>query len=158
MTEYCSNARYVFKLDQDILLNIPRLLRLVRNETSDEHILGRCRSKPHGKPIRNKNSKWYVSESEYPQTRYPPYCYGPSYLTPMRIARDLPRISLDVPLLKSEDVYVGILLTKTSYTVKYKQELGHLSDSAPCASVTMQVAVHRVMDKLTWIRCNMTTF
>lgn len=120
--EYCPTARYLLKTDDDMFIDIRRLLRFIDkveteaaastsasgthpippinvdpNETFDTDddkfessysprydielsptIWGRL---AHGwRPIRQHNSKYYVSRAQYAGRVYPDFCTGPAYL------------------------------------------------------------------------------
>lgn len=91
--QYCAGARYLLKTDDDMFIDVHRLLRFidrveteaVKTEptaTADNElpptIWGRL---AHGwRPIRQHNSKYYVSRAQYAGRVYPDFCTGPAYL------------------------------------------------------------------------------
>ncbi|KAK3605452.1 hypothetical protein CHS0354_001420 [Potamilus streckersoni] len=111
----CSHAKYVFKTDDDMWVNIPGLLKVIQREktTLQMAVGGACR---HGVgPIRNPGSKWYASFQSYPHDSYPGYCSGTGYLTSINIARKVFEMSQNVPFFHLEDVYVAICMRKLGY-------------------------------------------
>ena len=67
-------------MDDDVLLNIPKLINLLKshsNDTKKNTII--CRG-IGAKPVRKPSSKWYIPWYLYPDDKYPRYCYGPMYI------------------------------------------------------------------------------
>ena len=56
--------------------------------------------------IRNKKSKWYVSESEYAGAVYPPYCSGSAWIFSMDLVPRLLNASYSQPFFWIDDFYV----------------------------------------------------
>lgn len=101
---YCPNASFFLKTDDDMFINIPRLLQFIEKHHKDKHtIYGRLAKK--WKPIRNKKSKYYVSPQQYFPTIFPHFTTGPAYLITSDVIGDLYRKSLNQTYLKLEDVY-----------------------------------------------------
>lgn len=107
--QYCSSARYLLKTDDDMFIDIQRLLRFIdkvettaitkngfnmsihlnSNEFESASVSDYDIELPptiwgrlaHGwRPIRQRSSKYYVSYSEYADRVYPDFCTGPAYL------------------------------------------------------------------------------
>lgn len=101
---YCPNVSFFLKTDDDMFINIPRLLQFIEKHHNDKHtIYGRLAKK--WKPIRNKKSKYYVSPQQYFPTIFPHFTTGPAYLITSDVIGDLYRKSLNQTYLKLEDVY-----------------------------------------------------
>lgn len=101
---YCPNASFFLKTDDDMFINIPRLLQFIEKHHNDKRtIYGRLAKK--WKPIRNKKSKYYVSPQQYFPTIFPHFTTGPAYLITSDVIGDLYRKSLNQTYLKLEDVY-----------------------------------------------------
>ncbi|KAK3587720.1 hypothetical protein CHS0354_042511 [Potamilus streckersoni] len=111
----CSHAKYVFKTDDDMWVNITGLVKVIQREktTLQTAVGGDCR---HGAgPIRDPGSKWYASFQSYPHDSYPGYCSGTGYVTSNNVAKKLFEISKNVPFFHLEDVYVAICIKKLDY-------------------------------------------
>lgn len=110
-SEHCSNARFVLKIDDDVVVNVPVLMRvlnaLVSADTSSDESAFWCKLNPNSPVNRNKTSKFYVPVEHVNQTRYRPYCDGPAYILTSGLARRLFALSLHTPLFYFEDIYVG---------------------------------------------------
>ncbi|XP_059469519.1 beta-1,3-galactosyltransferase 5 [Neocloeon triangulifer] len=101
---YCYQARFILKTDDDMFINVPRLLQFVDKHANDKRsIYGRLAKK--WKPIRNKKSKYYVSKEQYKQVLFPDFTTGPAYLMTSDVVHDLYMGALNLTYLKLEDVY-----------------------------------------------------
>ncbi|XP_072037381.1 uncharacterized protein [Amphiura filiformis] len=65
-----------------------------------------------GMVIRDKQSKFYVSEDDYAGKYFPPFLNGGSYVISGDIVPALFNASFSVPLINNDDVYQGILAKK----------------------------------------------
>ncbi|XP_010173072.1 beta-1,3-galactosyltransferase 2, partial [Antrostomus carolinensis] len=111
VASYCSSASFVMKTDSDVFVNtiylIEKLLRPL-SPPPQNYFTG-CLMKGH-KPIRNKGSKWYISQEEYPGDKYPPFCSGTGYILSGDLASKIVNASLMMKYIHLEDVYVGLCL------------------------------------------------
>ncbi|XP_033752799.1 beta-1,3-galactosyltransferase 5-like isoform X2 [Pecten maximus] len=112
----CPNINYIFKTDTDVFVNVPFILRVIRKYYLKNKIVGNC-FKSYEKPDRRNNSKWRVSEKEYPGSHYPPYCSGSGYLMDRNTATTLSGVFKDTPMFPMEDVYMGFCAYKTNIDV-----------------------------------------
>lgn len=112
MSKFCSSAKYVLKIDDDMPLNIPLLLKMVLvhgpSELFQFNIIGK-RAK-YLEPNRNNQTKWYLPQTYYPEKILPLFCEGPIYLLTNKLATVLLRTSESVPYFPLEDVYMGFCL------------------------------------------------
>ena len=118
--EYCYNAKFIFKVDIDVFTHIPALLNITKQIPYNTSVFGEFRPLRGQYPIRTAegpSSKWQVSIEEYPRPFYPPFPAGPRYLIPMAMVPDLLKVSPNTPFFPLEDVYMGLLLEKTPYSV-----------------------------------------
>ncbi|KAM7350493.1 beta-1,3-galactosyltransferase 5 isoform 2-T2 [Cochliomyia hominivorax] len=112
----CQKARFIIKIDDDIIYDIfhvKRYLEALELEnpkltTSPELLAGYVLdSKP---VIRNQANKWYVSEQEYAGNVYPSYLSGWLYITNPKTALRLVQQSQKSPIFWIDDTWVtGIL-------------------------------------------------
>lgn len=111
VASYCSGTRFAMKTDSDVFVNtmhlIENLLRPLPPSTQN-YFTGHL-MKGHT-PIRNKASKWYISEEEFPGDRYHPFCSGTGYVFSGDLAAKIVNASLIVKHIHLEDVYVGFCL------------------------------------------------
>lgn len=114
----CAVAKAVMKTDDDMYVNVPNVLKIVRNNASvlQTNVVGSCSQKAG--PIRSKNSKWFASVDSYPGKFYPGFCSGTGYMTSMNVAKKIYDISPHVPFFHLEDVYVSLCIKRLGYHLK----------------------------------------
>lgn len=102
---YCTHADFVLKTDDDMFINVLRLMAFIDKHKSNERVIyGRLAKK--WKPIRNKRSKYYVSPEQYFAPVFPQFTTGPAYLISGSAVHDLYKKSLAQTYLKLEDVFM----------------------------------------------------
>uniref|UniRef100_U3JJP4 Hexosyltransferase n=2 Tax=Ficedula albicollis TaxID=59894 RepID=U3JJP4_FICAL len=111
VASYCSGTRFAMKTDSDVFVNtmhlVEKLLRPLPPSTQN-YFTGHL-MKGHT-PIRNKASKWYISEEEFPGNRYHTFCSGTGYVFSGDLAAKIVNASLTIKYIHLEDVYVGFCL------------------------------------------------
>ena len=108
--EYCENAKYVMKTDDDMYLNTELLPLLIKQIPQENFLGGFCwgPSPPH----RDMNSKWYVSYEMFRSSLYPSMCSGTGYILSSNIIPRILATSRNIPFFYLEDVYLAICLNK----------------------------------------------
>ncbi|XP_019872541.1 beta-1,3-galactosyltransferase 5 [Aethina tumida] len=102
---YCPKAAFVLKTDDDMFINVSRLLAFLSKHKPDQRaIYGRLAKK--WKPIRNKKSKYYISPQQYKPSVFPDFTTGPAYLMPAQLSKELYTAALNHTYFKLEDVFV----------------------------------------------------
>ncbi len=106
----CPQAAYAMKVDSDMYINVENLITflLSPNTPRENYITGHLmwdRS-----VVRNKNSKWYVSEELYPEPKYPTYLLGMGYVFSNDLPEKIVEASKKVKAFNIEDAYVGACL------------------------------------------------
>ena len=114
----CGVTKAVLKTDDDMYINVPNVLNIVRNNFTSlqTSIVGSCKNGEG--PIRNPTSKWFASINSYPGKLYPGVCSGTGYLTSLNVVRKVLEISPQVPFFHLEDVYVALCIQKLGYHAK----------------------------------------
>ena len=111
VNKYCSNTKFVLKVDDDVIVNIQKLIKFLQEVFSDTLTYPGflyCNVQGHGTaPIRRKSSKFYIKYTEYALNLYPPYCHGPGYVFSYAVASKLFQTTKRVPFLRFEDVFIG---------------------------------------------------
>lgn len=144
---YCSQAKFLLKVDDDMFINIPKLLEFTKTHWNDSRqIYGRLAKK--WRPIRNKKSKYYVSPALYAPKNFPDFVTGPSYLLTTDMLHELFEASLTHAFLKLEDVYMtGIISEMVHVKRKHVNEfLNRRIAFNPCA-VRKAISIHMVKGK-----------
>ncbi|XP_065356532.1 uncharacterized protein LOC135950931 [Calliphora vicina] len=108
----CPKAKYILKTDDDMFINVPKLLQFLDAHAKDKRVIyGRLAKK--WKPIRNKKSKYYISTGQFSAAVFPPFTTGPAYVMTGDIVHELYESSLEQLYLKLEDVFTtGIVAQK----------------------------------------------
>ncbi|RUS72644.1 hypothetical protein EGW08_019582 [Elysia chlorotica] len=112
---YCPNSTFVLKADDDMYINVPRLLAKLRSQFDKGPLFIIGMLHPDSRPFRTKGHKWFMPPNEYRQKKYPNYVSGTSYAMTTTAAMRLYVESFYVRPLFLEDVYLtGILADKAS--------------------------------------------
>ena len=101
---YCQGVQYLLKIDDDMFLNLPRLLNDLRRNPKLNTISG-CRVSG-ASPFRTLFSKWRISRKQYQKDVYPDYIAGTAYLISGDIISKLYNATRRVPYFVFEDVYI----------------------------------------------------
>ena len=114
----CGVTKAVLKTDDDMYINVPNVLDIVRNNFSSlqKNVVGSCVQRTD--PLGNPKSKWFTSINSYPRKFYPGFCSGTGYLTSINVAQKVFKISTHVPFFHLEDVYVALCVQKLGYHLK----------------------------------------
>ncbi|XP_026092112.1 beta-1,3-galactosyltransferase 2-like [Carassius auratus] len=106
----CPQASYAMKIDSDMYIGLENLMSLLLapNTPRENYITGYLMwDRP---VVRNKNSKWYVSEELYPEPKYPTYLLGMGYVFSNDLSGKIVEASKKVKAFNIEDAYVGACL------------------------------------------------
>lgn len=129
--KYCSKAKFILKVDDDVIVNTYSLLNyldgLIQGNMTYPAKSLLCYYYSSAPIMRRNDSKFYVSYNELNQSRYGQYCDGPAYIFTGDLAAPLYQASLDTKFFKFEDVYFGMLATKLNLRfinlqLKYSKE------------------------------------
>lgn len=108
---YCSEAKYVIKMDDDTVVNLQRLediLNSLKLVNTPKFIAGYKLTKM--KPIRDSSNKWFVTLDEYPGNSYPTFLSGWFYITTPTIAKEIATLANYKRYFWIDDLFVtGIL-------------------------------------------------
>ncbi|XP_059164139.1 beta-1,3-galactosyltransferase 1-like [Physella acuta] len=112
---HCSEAKYILKADDDMYINVPYLVNILRRFQITKpklktFVMGSKQIK--AQPMRSIDSKWYTSISEYPEDTYPDYVIGAAYVMSTQASWLLFEASLRLPLFLWEDVYITGMCSK----------------------------------------------
>lgn len=125
---HCRHARYVMKTDDDMFVNLARLVTQLHSDTArfrpppslapstDADQLPDFALEPRGlllgalicgaRPIANTRSKWYAPRYMYAERTYPNYLSGTGYVMSADVVHRLFNAALRTPLFHLEDVYI----------------------------------------------------
>ncbi len=104
LTNYCSNAKFLLKTDDDSFNHPKRFIDYLRHVKQERFVGGYCFTI---QPDRRQGSKYYVPKDIYPDAYYPTYCTGPGYILSQKAAKEILAVSPNVIYLPMEDVYIA---------------------------------------------------
>lgn len=118
--KHCSNAKYIVKMDDDIVVDMYKLSDYLHNPVRGKLPLpGPMKNeiagfRQQGSPLRIRESKWYVTYEEYSANNYPTYLSGWFYILTQPAAREIVAESRNVAYFWIDDVYVTGILTRNT--------------------------------------------
>ncbi|KAI1719449.1 galactosyltransferase domain-containing protein [Ditylenchus destructor] len=114
---FCPNAKFILKSDDDTVVDIVRLNTWIAYSLEKIHkriprvIFGGIWKGT--KPIRTKTHKWYVPTNVYPGPRFPYYANGPTYLLSNEAVAAILHHTNETKAFPIEDIlYTGVLAGK----------------------------------------------
>ncbi|CAC5401597.1 unnamed protein product [Mytilus coruscus] len=80
VNNFCKNAKFVIKMDDDIIINIPLVVPYLAEKfkAGQASNVLECKTITENIPVRDRNNKWFITPEEYPFTKFLPYCAGHS--------------------------------------------------------------------------------
>lgn len=106
---FCPNAKWVFKSDTDVFVNSFAVAKYLR-QTSSDFVCSVCRHCPVCRKGMDCLEKWWVSEADYANEYYPPYCHGSAYMIRTDIAMKIyERANKTHPLVIEDAYFTGVL-------------------------------------------------
>uniref|UniRef100_A0A8W8MNX2 Hexosyltransferase n=1 Tax=Magallana gigas TaxID=29159 RepID=A0A8W8MNX2_MAGGI len=105
LTVHCTNTKYILKVDDDVFLNFNLLINYLRNSKPVNSIIG-CKL-TNAPVVRDKLSKYYISNEEYNPDIFPVYVGGPAYVISGDILGKLYLATNNVSSIFLEDVYIN---------------------------------------------------
>ncbi|KAH0540256.1 beta-1,3-galactosyltransferase 5-like [Cotesia glomerata] len=141
---FCLDAKFLLKTDDDMFINVPRLLSFIKaHDTETNVIYGRLAK--NWKPIRNKKSKYYVSLEQFKQKVFPDFTTGPAYLLSKDVVHKLYEAALNQTYLKLEDVFTtGIVAHKIGIKRIHVSEFLNKKISYNPCNVQRGISIHMV--------------
>ncbi|XP_076448322.1 beta-1,3-galactosyltransferase 1-like [Babylonia areolata] len=106
---FCPGVSYILKTDDDILVNMPRVVRHIQHVVRPQYGTQRlilCNQWVRMKIIRDTKSKWYIPEKDLKGDYFSPYCSGSAFILSGDMARLLYEASLVTPFFWVDDFYI----------------------------------------------------
>ncbi|CAG9792271.1 unnamed protein product [Diatraea saccharalis] len=143
---YCPRAPRLLKTDDDMFINVPRLLDFATTHgrtNASLTIWGKVIKK--SLPKRTTRSKYYVSPVQFPGRVFPDFATGPAYLMTADAVRPLLAAAPRERYLRLEDVFVtGVLASKLGIARRHVTEFYNKKLALhPCA-VQRAISIHMV--------------
>lgn len=124
--EYCSHAKYVLKVDDDVFVNIFPLIKHFQDLDKAGHNKGLILCLVWWKMHVLREGKWGIPREIMPDDLYPPYCSGMAYMFSTDVAIRIYDVSFYVPFFWVDDAYISGMLPKkanmshTDFSIVYK--------------------------------------
>ncbi|KAK0066819.1 beta-1 3-galactosyltransferase 5 [Biomphalaria pfeifferi] len=115
VSQHCRRSRFLLKSDDDVYVNVPFLVRTLKDMQELEDLKGIFLTGfvySDASPIRDGTSKWYTPYNLYKESEYPMYVSGTAYAMTVDAARLLFKASNEVPFFWLEDVFITGLCAK----------------------------------------------
>ncbi|XP_064113610.1 beta-1,3-galactosyltransferase 2-like [Macrobrachium nipponense] len=112
---FCPNASWILKSDEDVFVNAFALKDYLHSISNGKFLRKAfvCRMNNHLKVCRSENeclAKWIIPKTLYPGDYYPAYCNGPAYVISSPLARKIfESANKTHPFLMEDVYYTGIL-------------------------------------------------
>ena len=103
---YCPQAKFIIKMDGDIAVDIYQFRDRLRSRYVERRNLIVGLLQVEARPVRDKASKWYVSETDYPDKFYAPFISGWAYAITTDAVLALVQESSKWPYFWIDDVHV----------------------------------------------------
>jgi len=141
---YCPEARFVLKTDDDMFINVPKLISfLSKHNDAKRSIFGKLAKK--WKPVRNKKSKYYVPPSQYKNALFPDFMTGPAYVLTRDIIHDVYNAALKQTYMKLEDVFTtGIVAQSLGLKRVHVNEFTNKRVAFNACNIQKCISIHMV--------------
>lgn len=160
----CAGVKYIFKGDADVYVNVENILEMLRG-LDPHHDLFVGDIIVRARPIRRRNSKYYVPEFVYGQGVYPSYAGGGGFVMSGHTALRLNRACQEVELFPIDDVFLGMCLQRISlqptrhegfrtFGIVRSSAAPHLQVFDPCFYRELMV-VHSLTVPQIWLMYNL---
>ncbi|CAN8030496.1 unnamed protein product [Ixodes persulcatus] len=104
--EFCPSVKYIVKIDDDMVVNLVRVVRYIRRLHSSPGSEIHCYVWNRKTVHRETKSPWYLPFDVYPRDTFPDYCSGRGVFLKCEALRRLYSASFCVPFHGIDDVYV----------------------------------------------------
>ncbi|CAL1538677.1 unnamed protein product [Lymnaea stagnalis] len=103
---FCQQATYVIRTDDDVMVDIPKVYAVMRRKHQQftDFIVGD--RKDNWEPVRETDSKYYLSEQEYAPSTLPPFALGGLLGFPISTVSLLYQAALRTKPIWLDDVYI----------------------------------------------------
>ncbi|KAJ8281178.1 hypothetical protein GJAV_G00064410 [Gymnothorax javanicus] len=134
----CPQVKFIFKGDADVYVNIDNILEMLREQDANGDLfVGDIIF--HARPIRRRNSKYYVPEIVYGQGIYPSYAGGGGFVMSGFTARRLHRACQEVEIFPIDDVFLGMCLLRIGLEPSRHEGFRTFGIVKPSAAPNLQV-------------------
>ncbi|KAL3271542.1 hypothetical protein HHI36_022019 [Cryptolaemus montrouzieri] len=118
VNQYCNTTQFVIKMDDDIIVNMMKVLDLLKKFNDKENFIGGYVLKGL-QAKRERANKWFVTKEEYPMDIYPPFVSGWFYVTTPTLCKKIEQLSYAEKYFWIDDVFVTGILTQKIHVKMY---------------------------------------
>lgn len=150
--QFCPEADFLLKTDDDMFIHMKRLLLTIKSLrvstlSPNGIIVGNVAA--GWKPVRNPQSKYYITQEQYTETSYPPFVTGPSYLISRPAFDLLQQAAMNRPFFHLEDVFItGIVAESVDVPRRLATEFRNNANPIPArflgCTLTKTISIHKV--------------
>lgn len=151
--DFCPQAKYLVKVDDDVFMQIPRLHTLLAGmnrsklNRGKKLILGNVAS--GWAPSHEIDSKYYISPMQFNKTVFPAFVTGPSYVISTPAIPELLALAWDHPYISLEDVFItGILAEMANVPRRLVMEFRNNAARIPAkflgCTLLRTISIHQV--------------
>lgn len=139
-SQHCTQAKFVFKVDDDVYLNSIKLWEALesthlyfksitfqdpngeeRTRSADYALIGAVQNSI---PIRDPTSKWYLPPTFYPLNIFPKFLSGTGYVFSGSLSTPLYHCAIKTPFINLEDVFLTGLCATTQLGLRLTHHPG----------------------------------
>ncbi len=129
-SNFCKEAKFVLKIDSDMIPNLPTLVDHLKTSSDRRLVEGRLLSKqPPYRNVDGFEKKWNIPLSVYPYSIYPPYVDGPAYLISSDLLPLMLEMSQHVEYFKIEDIYIAMVLNVIGVAPRHSKQYTMMTPS-----------------------------
>ncbi|XP_078578445.1 beta-1,3-galactosyltransferase 1-like isoform X2 [Branchiostoma floridae x Branchiostoma japonicum] len=149
-SQFCPNAKFVMKADDDTFVNIFNLVKRLKFTVPGEFVTGYVFT--NTRPVRARYDRWYVSEKEYPRETFPRYPCGFAYVMSNDVTGLIYRTSLTLKYIFLEDVFLGLCLEKLAIDPVHDTRFHHSETTPSCETGKEWIAFHLIKTRYDMIK------
>lgn len=150
LAAHCTKASFVLKIDSDVILNVPNLVKLLVDPSTAKQNYMTGLVWWHSPVLRNQFMKFYMPRSVIAESEYPPYPLGFAYVMSLDLPGKILGVSPQIKPIYIEDAYLGMCLKhlgvsptdppeETMFLVNPSHSLSSCSLSKVIASTTTSI-------------------
>lgn len=118
-TNRCTCAKFAFYGDENLFVNYKKIVKQMRGLKSgyDKNLwLGKIVKR--SRAVRDKNSRYFVSQEQFQGENYPPFCTGDAgFVLSMNAVKEQYLASLNQTLIPFPDAYTGVIARQYQFTI-----------------------------------------
>lgn len=108
----CPAASYVMKVDSDMFLNVPNLVKLLLDPTTPRQNYMTGLVWWHSPVLRNPSNKFFMPREVIGESEYPPYPLGMAYVMSLDLPKKILSVAPQIKPIFIEDAYLGMCLKR----------------------------------------------